>query len=66
VIFDEDACVGETIKHAEIVFIAGGNQQNCIGYFEGKAVAVALNYLLNAKQAPIGGTSAGMAMMGRY
>ncbi len=65
-IFDDNACLDETIKHVEIVFIAGGNQQNYIGYFEGKAVGVALNYLLNTKQAPTGGTSAGMAMMGRY
>jgi cyanophycinase len=65
VIFDDDACVGETIRHAEIVFIAGGNQQNYIGYFEGKAVGVALNYSLDTKQAPIGGTSAGMGIMGR-
>lgn len=65
-IFDDNACLDETIKHVEIVFIAGGNQQNCIGYFEGKAVGVALNYLLNTKQAPTGGISACMAMMGRY
>jgi cyanophycinase len=61
-----DACVGETIKHAEMVFIAGGNQQNYIDYFKGKAVGDALNYLINTKKVPIGGTSAGMAIMGQY
>lgn len=62
----DNACVGETIKRAEMVFIAGGNQQNYIDYFKGKAVGAALNYLINTKRAPIGGTSAGMAIMGQY
>lgn len=62
----DNACVGETIKHAEMVFIAGGNQQNYIDYFKNKAVGAALNYLINTKHAPIGGTSAGMAIMGQY
>lgn len=62
----DNACVAETIKRAEMVFIAGGNQQNYIDYFKGKAVGAALNYLINTKQAPIGGTSAGMAIMGQY
>jgi cyanophycinase len=62
----DNACVGETIKHAEMVFIAGGNQQNYVDYFKGKAAGAALNYLINTKRAPIGGTSAGMAIMGQY
>ncbi len=61
-----DACVAQTIKNAEMVFIAGGNQQNYIDYFKGKAVGDALNYLINTKKVPIGGTSAGMAIMGQY
>jgi cyanophycinase len=62
----DNACVGETIKRAEMVFIAGGNQQDYIDYFKGRAVGAALNYLINTKRAPIGGTSAGMAIMGQY
>jgi cyanophycinase len=62
----DNACVGETIKRAEMVFIAGGNQQNYVDYFKGKAVGTALNYLINTKKVPIGGTSAGMAIMGQY
>jgi cyanophycinase len=61
-----DACVGETIKRAEMVFIAGGNQQDYIDYFKGKAVGNALNYLINTKKVPIGGTSAGMAIQSQY
>jgi cyanophycinase len=62
----DNACVAETIKHAEMVFIAGGNQQNYVDYFKGKATGTALNYLINTKRVPIGGTSAGMAIMGLY
>lgn len=62
----DNACVGETVKRAEMVFIAGGNQQDYISYFKDKAVGNALNYLINTKKAPIGGTSAGMAIMGQY
>lgn len=62
----DNACVGETIKRAEMVFIAGGNQQNYIDYFKNKATGAALNYLINTKKVPIGGTSAGMAIMGQY
>ncbi len=62
----DNACVGETIKHAEMVFIAGGNQQNYVDYFKNKATSAALNYLINTKRVPIGGTSAGMAIMGQY
>ncbi len=62
----DNACVGETIKHAEMVFIAGGNQQSYVDYFKGRATGIALNYLINTKHAPIGGTSAGMAIMGQY
>ncbi|MEN9865793.1 MAG: hypothetical protein RL748_1383, partial [Pseudomonadota bacterium] len=62
----DNACVAETIKHAGMLFIAGGNQQNYIDYFKGKAVGNAINYLINTKKAPVGGTSAGMAILGQY
>ncbi len=61
-----NACVGETIRRAEMVFIAGGDQQNYVDFFKGKAVGSALNHLINTKRAPIGGTSAGMAILGQY
>lgn len=62
----DNACVGDTIRKAEMVFIAGGNQQNYIDYFKGKQVGSALNYLINTKLVPVGGTSAGMAILGQY
>jgi cyanophycinase len=62
----DNACVAETIRRAEMLFIAGGNQQDYVDYFKGRAVASAINYLANTKHAPVGGTSAGMAILGQY
>lgn len=61
-----DACVVQTIKAAGAVFLAGGNQADYIKYFKGQGVGEALNYLINTKKAPVGGTSAGMAIQGQY
>jgi cyanophycinase len=61
-----DACVVQTIKNAGAVFMAGGNQADYINYFKGQGVGSALNYLINTKFAPVGGTSAGMAILGQY
>ncbi len=61
-----DACVVQTIRNAGAVFLAGGNQADYINYFNGQGVGNALNYLITTKKAPVGGTSAGMAIMGQY
>ena len=61
-----DACVVQTVKNAGAVFMAGGNQADYINYFKGQGVGNALNYLINTKAAPVGGTSAGMAILGQY
>ena len=61
-----NACVVETIRNAAAVFLAGGDQANYINYFKGQGVGNALNYLINTKGAPVGGTSAGMAVMGQF
>ena len=61
-----DACVVQTIKNAGAVFLSGGNQADYINYFKGQGVGTALSYLIATKKAPIGGTSAGMAIMGQY
>lgn len=62
----DNACVAETIRRAEMLFIAGGNQQDYVDYFKGRAAASAIDYLVNTKHAPVGGTSAGMAILGQY
>ncbi|WP_232066286.1 cyanophycinase [Hymenobacter sp. BT18] len=60
-----DPEVEAKIRGAEAVFIAGGDQANYVNYWKDTKVEEALNYLRNTKQVPIGGTSAGCAIMGR-
>ena len=57
--------VRQQLRNAEAVFIAGGNQFDYISYWKNTAVDSALNYLINVKHCPIGGTSAGMAIQGQ-
>lgn len=59
-----DPQVEATIRSAEAVFIAGGNQANYVNFWKDTKVEDALNYLRNVKQVPIGGTSAGCAILG--
>lgn len=61
-----NSCVAETIRRAEMLFIAGGNQQDYIDFFKGRAVGSAINHLINVKKVPVGGTSAGMAIQSQY
>lgn len=59
-----DDLVEEALMDAEVVFIAGGNQWDYINYWKGTRVQDALEYLINTKEITIGGTSAGMAVLG--
>ncbi|MBD2770525.1 cyanophycinase [Hymenobacter sp. BT664] len=61
-----DPQVEAKIRGAEAVFIAGGNQANYVNYWKDTKLEDALNYVRNTKQCPIGGTSAGNAIEGRY
>ncbi|TDG36712.1 cyanophycinase [Pedobacter changchengzhani] len=58
--------VANIIRNAEMVFIAGGDQSDYMKYWKGTKTEVALNYVLNTKKAPVGGTSAGCAIMGGF
>ena len=60
-----DPFVIEKIRNAEAIFIAGGDQSNYIRYWKDTPVEDAINFVA-AKPAPIGGTSAGMAVLGEY
>jgi len=60
-----DPFVIQTIRNAEALFIAGGDQSNYIRYWKDTPVEDAINHVA-AKPAPIGGTSAGMAVMGEF
>ena len=56
--------VAYIIRNAEMLFIAGGDQSNYMNFWRGTKTMDAINYLLNVKHAPVGGTSAGCAIMG--
>ncbi len=57
----------DKVSKAEMIWFAGGDQWNYLSYFKDNALEDLLNYHINVKQAPIGGTSAGMAILGgRY
>ena len=59
-----DPVLVANIRKAEAVFFAGGDQNDYISNYRGTALGAALDYLANVKHAPIGGTSAGMAIQG--
>lgn len=61
-----DPCVVQTIRNAGALFLAGGDQADYINFFKGQGVGNALNYLIGTKRAPVGGTSAGMAIQGEF
>ncbi len=60
-----DPRVLEIVRHADGIFIAGGDQANYVRFWKGTP----LNTLLDqhvAQGKPIGGTSAGLAILGRF
>jgi cyanophycinase len=61
----EDPAVEEIIRHAEVIFIAGGDQANYIRNWKGTPVEDAINANIAAGK-PIGGTSAGLAVLGEF
>lgn len=58
--------VAAIIRNAELLFIAGGDQSSYMQYWKGTKTAAAINYLLTEKKAPVGGTSAGCAILGGF
>ncbi len=56
--------VAQKIRNAEALFIAGGDQWNYVNYWKNSLVEDAINYLSNTKNVTIGGTSAGLAILG--
>jgi|SRR5208282_3631279 len=53
------------IAQAEVIFIAGGDQSRYVNFWKGTPVQEAINAHLAAGK-PIGGTSAGLAVLGRF
>jgi cyanophycinase len=61
----EDPAVAEIIRHAEVVFISGGDQAHYIRAWQGTPVEDAIDANIAAGK-PIGGTSAGLAVQGEF
>jgi cyanophycinase len=60
-----DPFVAQAIRNAEAIFVAGGDQSNYINFWRGTPVQSALNDAI-ARGVPIGGTSAGLAILGEF
>jgi cyanophycinase len=58
--------VAAIIRNAELLFIAGGDQSDYMNFWRGTKTEAAINYLLTQKKAPVGGTSAGCAIMSGF
>lgn len=61
----QDPRVGAIMQQAEAIFIAGGDQANYLNYWAGTPVQTGLNAAVT-RGVPIGGTSAGLAVMGEF
>lgn len=61
-----DPYVRQQLRNAEAIWIAGGDQFDYVSYWKNTAVDSAINDHINIKGAPIGGTSAGMAIQGGH
>ncbi|RYE81687.1 MAG: cyanophycinase [Oxalobacteraceae bacterium] len=60
-----NANVNAIVARANIVFIAGGDQSHYIRFWKGTALEQTLKSLL-LKNVPLGGTSAGLAVLGQF
>jgi cyanophycinase len=60
-----DASLPETVRRAEVVFFAGGDQCDYVRYFKGNAVGRAVESVY-ARGGGVGGTSAGEAIQGEF
>jgi cyanophycinase len=61
----DDETLVQIIDHAEGIFIAGGDQSNYLRFWQDTPVQAALNRHIAAGK-PIGGSSAGLAVLGEY
>ncbi len=61
----QEPAVAEIIRHAEVIFISGGDQGHYLRAWKDTPVQVAINAHIAAGK-PIGGTSAGLAVQGEF
>lgn len=60
-----NAALSTTVKNAEVVFFAGGDQCDYVKFFKGTPVETAVEFVYS-KGGAVGGTSAGLAVQGEY
>ena len=60
-----DPYVQQRIQEAEVLFIAGGDQYDYYQYWKETPIGEIIQDLLTEKQITVGGTSAGMAILGQ-
>ncbi len=61
-----DSYIHERIAKAEAIWFAGGDQWNYVDYWRNTPIAELINEAVNERNIVIGGTSAGMAILGDY
>ncbi|MEP2669614.1 MAG: cyanophycinase [Cyclobacteriaceae bacterium] len=62
----DHATTENLVRNAEAIFIAGGDQSDYVNYWKDTKLEDAIHYAINTKHVPIGGTSAGLAILGQY
>lgn len=62
----DEAYIQDKISKAEAIWFAGGNQWNYVSYWRDTPVMDLINEGLDNRNIAIGGTSAGMAILGQY
>jgi len=60
-----DPYVIDKVNNAEAIWMAGGDQNDYVTYWKDTPIQDAINNLINVKSGPVGGISAGMAVMGQ-
>ncbi|WP_228430021.1 T9SS type A sorting domain-containing protein [Chryseobacterium binzhouense] len=61
-----DPYIVQKIQQAEAIWFAGGDQWTYISYWRNTPVSDAINHAIQHRNIAIGGTSAGMAILGKY
>lgn len=60
-----DPYVIDKVNNAEAIWMAGGDQNDYVTHWQNTPIMDGINNLINVKQGPVGGISAGMAVMGQ-
>ncbi|NRB51782.1 MAG: T9SS type A sorting domain-containing protein [Saprospiraceae bacterium] len=60
----DDAYIHQKIKQAEAIWFAGGDQWKYVSYWRNDAIGALINEAIQGRNIVIGGTSAGMAILG--